>query len=77
MLKHVLAIGHTFDGVLAYYADDIVLISPTANGMRQMLNLGDKYAKDFDIIFNTSKSKCIINRPRGCSFWLDIVCWPV
>ena len=61
-------IGHTFAGALAY-ADDIVLISPTANGMRKMLNLCDKYmyATDFDIVFNASKSKCIINRPRGCS----------
>jgi len=27
-----------------------------------MLNLCDKYATDFDIVFNASKSKCIVNR---------------
>lgn len=55
--------GHMFVGALAY-ADDIVLISPTVHGMRSMLNTCDEYAKDFDVVFNGSKSKCIVNRPR-------------
>ena len=44
--------------------DDIVLISPTVHGMRSMLNTCDEYVKDFDVVFNGSKSKCIVNRPR-------------
>ena len=48
--------GHMFVGALAY-ADDIVLISPTVHGMRSMLNTCDEYAKDFDVVFNGSKSK--------------------
>jgi len=56
-------IGYMFVGALAY-ADDIVLVSPTAHGMRSMLKMCEDYAMDFDVVFNGSKSKCIVNRPR-------------
>jgi len=52
--------GHMFVGALAF-TDDIVLISPSAHGMRCMLKLCDEYARDFDVVFNASKSKCIVN----------------
>ena len=38
-------IGEVFVGVLAY-EDDIVLLAPTPNAMRMMLDTCDSYAKD-------------------------------
>ena len=52
-----------FVGVLAY-ADDIVLFAPTPDALRFMLKLCDHYANNFNILFNASKSKCLIVRPR-------------
>jgi hypothetical protein len=51
-------IGEIFVGALAY-ADDIVLLTPTANAMRHMLKQCDSFAADFNLIFNAKKSKCI------------------
>jgi hypothetical protein len=52
-------IGSSYVGALAY-ADDIVLLSPTPSGMRRLLSLCDKFAEENDIIFNASKSKCLV-----------------
>ena len=57
-------IGSQFTGALAY-ADDIVLLAPTAAAMRSMLKICEEYAKAFDVVFNASKSKCVICRHRG------------
>ena len=56
--------GNFFVGALAY-ADDIVLLAPSANAMRRMLLCCDSYASDYNIIFNASKSKCIHFSPKG------------
>jgi len=40
-----------FVGVLAY-ADDVVLLDPSANAMRKMLRLCDDFASDYDVKFN-------------------------
>ena len=67
-------LGHMFVGALAY-ADDIVLISLTVHGMQLMLNVCNQYARDFDVVFNAGKSKCIVNRPRNvslCSYVRDV-----
>ena len=52
-----------FVGALAY-ADDIVLMAPTATAMRQLLAVCDEFAVKFDVMFNASKSKCMLFRPR-------------
>ena len=57
-------IGSQFVGVLAY-ADDIVLLATTPDALRLMLKLCDHYAINFNILFNASKSRCLIVRPRG------------
>ena len=57
-------IGSQFVGVLAY-ADDIVLLAPTPDALRLMLKHCDHYTNNFNILFNASKSKCLIVRPRG------------
>jgi len=55
---------HYFAGALAY-ADDNVLLAPTVREMRSMLRICEKYANEFDVIFNASKSKCVICLGRG------------
>jgi len=57
-------IGNCFVGALAY-ADDIVLLAPSANAMRRMLLYCDSYASEYNITFNASKSKCIRFCPKG------------
>ena len=47
------------------YADDIVLLAPTADALRRMLKICDNYASEFNIIFNAEKSKCLIARTKG------------
>jgi len=52
-------IGCTFAGVLAY-ADDIVLPAPSVSAMRKMLAQYDEFATEFSVVFNASKSKCLL-----------------
>jgi len=56
-------IGNTFVGAFAY-ADDIVLVSPSATGMRKQPRICDSYAAEYSISFNASKSKCMVISPR-------------
>jgi hypothetical protein len=62
-LKVGCTFGEIFVGVLAY-ADDIVLVAPTANAMRVMLSHCDSYARDFSIVFNANKFKCLFVSAR-------------
>ena len=58
-------IGVNFIGALCY-ADDIVLLSPTVVGMKNMLLICEKYAKDHNILFNPVKSNAIIfSKPKA------------
>ena len=52
-------VGTTFVGVLAY-ADDLVLLAPTAGAMRRMLSVCDRYATEYAIVFNAKKSKWLL-----------------
>jgi Reverse transcriptase (RNA-dependent DNA polymerase) len=61
-------IGPLFCGALAY-ADDIVLMAPTHSAMRRMLRICERYADDYDIKFNTEKSKCLI---VSCRRWRNV-----
>ena len=61
-------IGNIFVGALAY-ADEIVLLAPTARDMRLMLGICDHYVLEYSIRFNAKKSKCISFGPCfGYSF---------
>jgi hypothetical protein len=60
-------VGSMFVGVLAY-ADDIVILAPTPSSMRSLLKICDSFASEFDVKFNSIKSKCLLfsdMRARG------------
>jgi len=57
-------VGRMFAGALAY-ADDVVLLAPSASTMRRMLLLCDEYANEYSVKFNASKSKCLVIQPRS------------
>ena len=42
------------------YADDIVLLAPTVRAMRLLLSVCDDFASEYDVVFNASKSKCLL-----------------
>ena len=57
--------GHRFSGALAY-ADDITLLSPSRSGMAILVKVCEKYAAEYDIIFNSKKSQLLHFRGRHC-----------
>ena len=61
-------IGDWFVAALAY-ADDVILLAPTARAMRTMLDICDRFAVEFNVKFNGNKSKCITfpGRKRWCA----------
>ena len=50
------------------YADDICLISLSSAGMQQLLNICDIYAKEYDLLYNGSKSYSLCYTPK-CSIF--------
>ena len=45
-------------GALAY-ADDVALISPTLQGLQQMISVMESFCNEFSIQLNTGKTKCL------------------
>ena len=41
-------------------ADDVVLLAPTVRAMRRLLSVCDDFASKYDVVFNASKSKCLV-----------------
>ena len=60
-------IGRVFVGCLAY-ADDIVLLVPTTGAMCNMVAICDSFAKDYNLVFNVNKSKCLLFGHTGHCF---------
>lgn len=48
-------IGNYYHGCLAY-ADDLALLAPTAYAMNNMVKICERYARNFDLLFNADKS---------------------
>ena len=48
------------------YADDLILISPSANGLRSLINICEEYATAHDFVYNSKKSKILISRNGNC-----------
>jgi len=59
--------GNFFVGALAY-ADDVVLIAPSAFALRKMLAICYSFATDYCVSFNAKKSKCLAVFPRSKRF---------
>jgi hypothetical protein len=51
-------IDNRFVASLAY-ADDIILLAPSARAMRRMLSICNNFGDKYNVIFNNMKSKCI------------------
>ena len=58
-------IGYHFSGALAY-ADDIILLFPSLSGMAILVKECEKYAAEYDIIFDSKKSQLLYFRGRHC-----------
>ena len=53
------------------YADYMVLLYPSIPGLQCLLNVRDMYAKEYDIIYNAQKTKCICIRPKNMLYMCD------
>ena len=58
--------GSRFTGALAY-ADDITLLAPCKSALSILVSVCEKYASEFDILFNGSKSKLLFFKGRFCN----------
>lgn len=59
-------IGDTFAGALGY-ADDVALIAPSLESLKQMIVICEKYAEEYSIKFNPNKSKLMcFNSNNSC-----------
>ena len=47
------------------YADDMVLMAPTADSLQALIDECQAYATTHDIIYNTSKTECMIIPPKN------------
>ena len=52
-------LGHLFVGALGY-ADDILLLCPSVDGLKKMIKICEEYANEHSINFNGSKSKYLV-----------------
>jgi len=61
---HGVYIGNLFVGCILY-ADNIVLLSSSCNGLQSIIDICGDYGKQFDIGFNPLKSQtaCFVNNP--------------
>ena len=50
--------SHHFVGAIGY-ADDIVLLAPSASALRMMLNICCQFAKDHNLLFNANKTQLV------------------
>ena len=64
-------VGSEFCGAFGY-ADDIILMSPSVNGLQTMLNCCSEFACKYNVIFNPSKSKSIIFSKKGLRHYPDL-----
>ena len=66
-------IGCSIGGVMVnhiMYADDLVIISPSAKGLQRLLDICADYSQSHDILFNDSKTVCMY-MPANSSFYIN------
>ena len=52
------------------YADDLVIISPSAKGLQRLLDICADYGQSHDILFNYGKTVCMY-MPANSSFYIN------
>ncbi len=57
-------IGNRFMGAVLF-ADDIKLLTPTFKGLKKLVSICEKYAKEYDIKFNNTKNKYMVYKSRN------------
>ena len=69
-LKIGCRLGLISSNIIAY-ADDIVLLAPSARGLQILINEAHNEALKLDLNFNIAKTKCMIYRskPSSCKSW--------
>ena len=60
-------IGNNYVGALAY-ADDLVLLAPSASSLRKMLAICNAYAAEYCMSFNAQKSQCLVILSNACRY---------
>ncbi len=56
--------GNTFMGAVSF-ADDIKLLTPTFKGLKKLAIICEKYAEEYDIKFNGTKSVYMVYKGRN------------
>ena len=51
-------VGNQYVGAVSY-ADDLILLSPSMNGLQMMIDECEEYAKEFSVKYNVEKTLCI------------------
>ena len=54
------------------YADNIILLCPSLQGMREMLKICEEYAATHSILFNGKKSKYFVFGNYSCNVSLTV-----
>ena len=49
-----------------FYADDAVILSPSAKGLQKLLTTCENFAKNNEIIFNPNKTYCMYLQHKSC-----------
>jgi len=57
-------VGHEYVGALGY-ADDLALLAPTVAAAKQLLNICESFANEYSVLFNGTKSVCIVTGMRA------------
>ena len=57
--------GNHYTGCIGY-ADDITLLTPTRSGLKVLIDICEKYAHEYCVNFNGTKSRYLIFRDRNC-----------
>ena len=54
-------VGNMYCGSFGY-ADDVILLAPTLYSVKKLLYICEAFAKEYDVIFNSQKSKLLVYR---------------
>ena len=44
------------------YPDDVILLTPTLYSVKKLICIREAFAKEYDVIFNSQKSKLLVYR---------------